>query len=167
MWLAVVAAYEPRWTEEIHSEWMRNVLKDRPEVTPAQLERTRRLMDQVNPKCLVSGYETRIAALTLPDANDRHVLAAALHAGAEVIATFNLRHFPRKTLAPLGVRALAPDMFLETLFVQNQPRFLRGIRQHRASLHNPPKTAEEYLFALTAQGLTRTSARLAAHQDEI
>ena len=38
MWLAVVLAYEPRWTEEIHSEWMRNVLKDRQEVTPAQLE---------------------------------------------------------------------------------------------------------------------------------
>ncbi len=49
MWLAVVLAYEPRWTEEIHSEWMRNVLKDRPEVTSAQLQRTRRLMDQVNP----------------------------------------------------------------------------------------------------------------------
>lgn len=33
MWLAVVVAYEPRWTEEIHTEWMRNVLVDRPDVT--------------------------------------------------------------------------------------------------------------------------------------
>jgi hypothetical protein len=52
MWLAVVLAYKPRWTEEIPAEWMRNVLQDRPEVTPAQLERTRRLMEQVDPRCL-------------------------------------------------------------------------------------------------------------------
>ena len=77
-------------------------------MTPAHLARTRRLMDQVNPRCLVTGYEARISALTLPDEGDRHVLAAALHAGADVIVTFNLRHFPRKTLAPFGVRALAP-----------------------------------------------------------
>ena len=167
MWLAVVLAYEPRWTEEIHAEWMRNVLKNRPDVTPAQLARTRRLMDQVNPKCLVSGYEALVPTLTLPDEDDRHVLAAALHAGADVIVTFNLRHFPKKTLAPLGVRPLAPDAFLETLFAQNQARFLRGLRQHRASLHIPPKTVEEYLSALSAQGLTKIAARLEAHLDQL
>ena len=166
MWLAVVLAYEPRWTEEIHAEWMRNVLKDRPEVTPAQLERTRRLMDQVNPKCLVRGYEARIPTLTLPDADDRHVLAAAIEAGADVLVTFNLRHFPRKALAPNGLRALPPDLFLEALFDANPARFLRGIRQHRASLKNPSKSVEEYLSALAAQGLTRTVARLETHVSE-
>lgn len=167
MWLAVVLAYEPRWTEEIHAEWMRNVLKNRPDVTPVQLARTRRLMDQVNPKCLVSGYQERIPALTLPDPDDRHVLAAALEAGAGVIVTFNLRHFPRKTLEPLGMRALTPEAFLETLFVHNPPRFLRGLRQHRASLHNPPRTVDEYLSALAAQGITRIAARLEAHRDAL
>ena len=167
MWLAVVAAYEPRWTEEIHAEWMRNVLKDRSEVTVAQLERTRRLMDQVNPRCLVSGYHAHIPALILPDQDDRHVLAAAIEAGATVIVTFNLRHFPRKTLAPLGIRALAPDVFLEALLAQNQARFLRGLRQHRASLHNPPKTVEEYLASLTAQGLSRIAVHLEKHRDKL
>lgn len=151
MWLAVVLAYEPRWTEDIHAEWMRNVLNDRPEVTPAQMERTRRLMDQVNPKCLVRGYEARVPALTLPDEDDRHVLAAAIEAGAETIVTFNLRHFPRKALAPYDLRALPPDLFLEALLDANPARFLCGMRQHRASLRNPPKTAEEYLSALAAR----------------
>jgi hypothetical protein len=50
MRLAVVRAYEPRWTEEIHAEWTRNVLADYPDVTPAQLDRTRRLMNQAIPK---------------------------------------------------------------------------------------------------------------------
>jgi hypothetical protein len=64
MWLAVVKAYEPRWTEEIHAEWIRNVLADRPDVTPAQLERTRWWMDQIDPTCLVSGHEVHIPTLT-------------------------------------------------------------------------------------------------------
>ena len=167
MWLAVVVAYEPRWSEEIHAEWMRNVLKDRSDVTPEQLERTRRLMDTVNPKCLVSNYESRIPDLHLPDRNDRHVLAAAIEAGATVIVTFNLSDFPRATLQTYGIRALHPDVFLETLFTENPTRFLQGIKRHRAALHNPPKTAEQYLESLIAQGLPQIVRHLEAHKEEI
>jgi hypothetical protein len=167
MWLAVVAAYEPRWTEEIHREWMRNVLKDRPDVTPEQLERTRRLMDQVHPKCLVTGYENYISKLQLPDEDDRHVLAAGIEAGATVIVTFNLSDFPRTTLQPYGIRALPPDAFLETLFNDNLTRFLRGIQRHRASLKSPPKTADQYLESLASQGLNRVVRHLEAYKQEI
>src|SRR4051794_17016639 len=100
MSLAAEGTYEPRWTEEIHAEWMRNVLEDRPDVNPEQLERTRRLMDQVHAKCLVVGYEARIPDLRLPDQNDRHVLAAAIESGGTVIVTFNLSDFPRAVLRP-------------------------------------------------------------------
>jgi hypothetical protein len=167
MWLAVVNAYEPRWTEEIHAEWIRNVLADRPDVTVEQLERTRRLMDQINPKSLVSGYDHHLPALTLPDENDRHVLAAAIEAGASVIVTFNLKDFPRFALSVHGVRALAPDAFLESVFVQNRPRFLRGIRQHRASLKSPPKTVEAYLDTMLAQGLNNTVLRLEEFREDL
>lgn len=61
MRVAVVGAYEPRWTEEIHDEWIRNVLADNPQTTSAQLERTRRLMNQAITNGLVSGYEPRIS----------------------------------------------------------------------------------------------------------
>ena len=63
MWLAATRLYATRWTEEIQAEWIRNVLADNPNVTPAQLDRTRRLMNQVVPNCLVSGYEAHIPAL--------------------------------------------------------------------------------------------------------
>ncbi len=167
MWLAVVASYEPRWTEDIHAEWMRNVLEDRPDVTLEQLERTRRLMDQVHPKCLVVGYEARIPYLTLPDENDRHVLAAAIEAGATVIVTFNLSDFPRAALDLYGIRALSPDSFLETLFKENAARFLSGIKRHRASLKSPTKTADQYLESLATQRLNRIARRLEAHRAEI
>ncbi len=66
MWLAVAKVYEPRWSEEIHEEWMRNVLKDHPEIRPEQLERTRRLMEGIDANSLVSGYRAHLASLTLP-----------------------------------------------------------------------------------------------------
>lgn len=77
-----VALYQPKWTEEIHEEWIRNVLLDRPDLSPAQLIRTRDLLNRYGGACLVTGYQSMILTLTLPDAGDRHVLAAAIKAGA-------------------------------------------------------------------------------------
>jgi hypothetical protein len=93
MWLAVVKAYDPRWTAEIHAEWMRSVLANRPDVTVAQLERTRRRMDHVDPQSGVSQYEGHVTGLTLPDENDHHVLAAAVGAATSVIAALALPDF--------------------------------------------------------------------------
>lgn len=167
MWLAVVKVYEPRWTEEIHTEWIRSVLADRPDVTAAQLERTRRLMDRISPDCLVNGYEPHIGALSLPDANDRHVLAAAIQCRASVIVTFNLTDFPKKALAPHNIRALHPDAFFEALYTGNQARFLRGLHQHRASLKDPPKSPAEYLATMQKQGLRKMALRLQTLSDKI
>lgn len=89
-------------TDAIHDQWMRSVLKDRPDLKPEQLQRTRNLMNLHVRDCLVIGYEALIEAVTLPDPNDRHVLAA-VRAGADVIVTFNLKDFPEESLKPYGV----------------------------------------------------------------
>lgn len=167
IWLATVLIYEPRLTEEIHAEWIRNVLADIPAVTPAQLDRTRRLMNRAAPDCLVSGYEAHLPSLSLPDEGDRYVLAAAIEAGASVIVTYNLSDFPAATLRAYGVRALHPDVFLTALFDDEPALFLQAVRTHRASLHNPPKTADAYLDTLRANRLTQLALRLAECQDEI
>jgi len=85
MWLAVGMVYQPRWTDEIHDEWIRNVRKNRPDVSLAQLERARSLMDNINDESVVKGYEHLISSLHLPDINDRHVLAAAIIADASLL----------------------------------------------------------------------------------
>ena len=167
MWLATIRVYEPRFTEEIHTEWIRNVLADNPEATPAQLDRTRRLMNQVVPNCIASGYEAHIPSLSLPDANDRHVLAAAIESGAAVIVTFNLSDFPATTLQAYGIRAAHPDLFLSALFDDDPGLFLSAVQAHRASLKNPPKTNEAYIDTLRANGLIDLSVRVGAYRGVI
>lgn len=99
-----------KWTGRIHREWTRAVLRQRPDLHAA-LRRTRQLMDQHVRGCRVRGYERWEQRLTLPDANDRHVLAAALACVADVIVTFNIADFPAATLRPFGIAAVEPDTF--------------------------------------------------------
>lgn len=61
---------------------------------------------------LVTGYEHWIPGLSLPDAGDNHVLAAAIESGATTIVTDNLRHFPEHIVEPYGIVAKDPDDFL-------------------------------------------------------
>ena len=101
----------PRWTARINAEWIGNLVaagrapKDR-------LLRTLDLMNRALPAAEVHGWEARMEGLTLPNPDDRHMLAAALAAGAETILTMNLRDFPAAALAPRGVAAVHPDDFL-------------------------------------------------------
>jgi len=94
MYLAVTDLYHARWTNDIHEEWMRNVVKDYADIPREQVERIRDLMDSYVRDCLVTSYELLIGGLTLPDPDDRHVLAAAILSGADTIVTFNLKDFP-------------------------------------------------------------------------
>jgi hypothetical protein len=160
MHIAVTDLYRAKWTDTIHDEWMRNVLKDRPDLKPEQLHRTRDLMNAHVMDCIVTGYEALIDAVTLPDPNDRHVLAAAIRAGANLIVTFNLKDFPEEALKPYGIEAQHPDDFL-ALQLDLAPNTVCGaVKRHRASLKNPPKNIEEYLVTLETQGLAQTVSRL-------
>ena len=85
MQLALTDLFQARWTAEIHEEWTRNVLSNRPDISPQSLSRCRELMDEHVTDCLVTGYEGLIPTLTLPDPGDRHVLATAIHGGASLV----------------------------------------------------------------------------------
>lgn len=90
MQLALSDLFRARWTEQIHAEWIRNVLKNRPDLTLEKLTRTKELMNSNVRDCLVTNYEYLIPSLQLPDIDDRHILAAAIAGGAEASVTFNL-----------------------------------------------------------------------------
>lgn len=167
IWLAVVETFDARWTATIQDEWTRNLLHNEPRLDPARLARTRQLMDAHIPDGLVTDYEARIAGLTLPDPDDRHVLAAALHCGASIIVTSNLKDFPTAVLAPLGIEALHPDRFVRRLFDENPDAVIEAARSHRADLKNPPRSPAEYIAALEHQDMTVTAAALRSREQDL
>jgi len=124
-----------KWTGHIHREWMRAVLRRRPELRAA-LQRTRQLMDRHVRGCRVRGYQRWEQRLTLPDANDRHVLAAALACVADVLVTFNTADFPAAILRPFRLEAVEPDTFLFQLLQSGI--VVSAAAEHRASLRRPP-----------------------------
>jgi excisionase family DNA binding protein len=160
MHLALTGLFRAHWSAEVHDEWIRNLLKNRPDLTREKLDRTRHLMDKALPDALVAGYEHLIDTIDLPDRDDRHVLAAAVYCRATIIVTHNLADFPSGALAQFKVDAQSPDDFVLALMDVSADLVLEAARSHRASLRNPTKTTEEYLAGLETQGLTRTVVTL-------
>ncbi|QRK10743.1 hypothetical protein JQX13_12105 [Archangium violaceum] len=99
---------------------------------------TRRVaaMKRAFPEAMVTGHEGLIPAMT-NDPNDRHVLAAAVHVGAQTIVTSNLRHFRKEHLPP-GIQAQDPDTFLQHLLSQDRGAMLELLRAQAHALKNPP-----------------------------
>ena len=159
--------FRARWTDEIHREWIENLLEHEPHRERAKLERTRELMNAAVLGCLVTGYEALIPALRLPDADDRHVLAAAIRGRADIIVTYNLKDFPHEVLSGYGIEAQHPDEFVSNLISLEAELVYTTVREQRARLKNPPKSAEDFLAALEKQSLVQTVAELRKAADLI
>jgi hypothetical protein len=158
--LSTSGLFRARWTDNIHGEWISNLLQKRPDLSLAKLERTKHLMNAAIRDCLVSGYERLMSELDLPDENDRHVLAAAIHCGANGIVTFNLKDFPADILAQHGVEPQHPDDFVDRQFRLDSVAVVNAARSCRARLHAPALSADEYLSVLDRSGLPNSAAQL-------
>lgn len=112
-------------------------------------------------------HEEWISKLTLPDLNDRHVLAAAIYAEASVIVTYNLKDFPEKILGRYDIEVLHPDEFLVNVLDVALEKICNAIKSHRLSLKNPSKTVEQYLETLNRQLLTKAVKKLEEYYEYI
>ena len=109
--LANCSLFRAKWTDQIHEEWIGNLLKNRPDLNRDTLTRTRELMDTAVLDCMVEGHMDLVESLVLPDPDDRHVLAAAIHSGADAIITFNMRDFPDEVMSQYNLGS-GPIKFL-------------------------------------------------------
>ncbi len=135
--------FQLRWSEEILDEMERNLVST--ETMPKdKAAKLRAQMEKFFPEAMVTGYEPLIAAMQ-NDAKDRHVVAVAVKAGAQVVTTANLKDF--KPL-PDGIEAQSPDEFLCNLFDLDPGGFVEILREQAADLHKPPVTFEELLDRL-------------------
>jgi predicted nucleic acid-binding protein len=153
---------QAKWTNEILDEMLRALNRNRPDIPSDKLDRLRQLMNGAVRDSLVSGHEALIEGLKLPDPADRHVLAAAIKAGAQVIVTGNLRHFPAAELRQWDVEAKSADDFvLDQIYIDGRT-VAACVQQIADSRIRPPQDIEDVLSQLERNGLVESIAALRA-----
>jgi predicted nucleic acid-binding protein len=157
--IAQAGLVQAKWTAEIIEGMACARLRRNPALDPAKLDALKSLINHSVPDCLVWGYEPLITGLKLPDPDDRHVLAAAIKSGAQVIVTANIKDFPAADLAEFTVEAKTPDDFvLDQISIDDRVVFacVQDIANCRAS----PCTAQDVLIELENNGLVASVAAL-------
>ena len=157
LYLAQQKLYKPRWSDRINDEWIRNVLKKRPDLDRRSFDRLRFMMNDTFPRANVKGFERLSKGLSLPDADDIHVLAAAIKSNADFIVTFNLKDFPSKELAKHGLKVAHPDDFLMSLIEGFPVKAAQAFVNQVDNLTNPPITADEILEKFRKANLKNTA----------
>jgi predicted nucleic acid-binding protein len=160
--LAMTGLVQAKWTNGILDELQRNLAANRPDIPEERLARLRLLMNTAVRDCLVEGHEPLVEGLKLPDPDDRHVLAAAIKAGAQVIVTGNLRDFPADELSAWDVEAKSPDDFVLDLLDLDARVVWACVQQIADSRKNPPETVGDVLDALERAGLVEAVAAFRA-----
>lgn len=149
--------FRARITDKILDEWTRNLIRLKPHLEASVLEQEAAIRDHFD-ECFVSGYQPLIDGLELPDADDRHVLAAAIRCSAQVIVTENHRDFPAEILDEHGVETLGADDFLAGTYDLFPTQAARSLRRVRQRYENPTMTSSEFLLDLTRNGLSKLAA---------
>lgn len=148
--------FRARLTEDILDEWTRNLIRLKPHLEVSIRAQEAAIREHFD-ECFVSGYQPLIDGLVLPDANDRHVLAAAIRCSAQVIVTENHKDFPVDVIEEHGVETLSADDFLANTY-DLFPASARSLRKVRQRYENPAMTPTEFLLDLTRCGLSKLAA---------
>jgi hypothetical protein len=164
---AVDRLVEARWTDAIHDEWIRNLTANAPAIPIERLQITRRLMNDALPMAMVNGYEEHIPEVTLPDPNDRHVVAAAITAKATLILTWNLRHFPENELKKFGLRKMTPDAFLCGILDKVPDLVISSLKNARRNLSKTRVSASDFLRILESQKLVQLAKLVGKHVSDL
>jgi predicted nucleic acid-binding protein len=146
---AIFDMYRAAWTDRILEEMRNSLIRER-RVGPQQIERTVRLMRENGAHFMVTGYEDLIPVMT-NDEKDRHVLAAAVRAGADTIVTANAKHFPLASREKYGIELHKPDAFLGELWETDAGTMAGVIVSMAAGLKKPPMTSEDLIENLAKQ----------------
>ncbi|MEI2621662.1 MAG: PIN domain-containing protein [Candidatus Nanopelagicales bacterium] len=160
--VAQAGLVQAKWTDRILDEVFDALSANRPDLDSQRLARTRSLLNAAVRDCLVTGYEPLIEAVELPDPDDRHVLAAAIRARAQVIVTNNLKDFPPTTLEAWDMEAKPPDDFILDQIDLSREAVHSAVQRIADSREKPPATFLDVLAMLEGDGLFKAAAALRA-----
>ncbi len=157
---AAAGGYDPLWSPRILEEWAR-ATRRLPEGAEAIARAEIAAMRARWPEAEIDPPPDLAGTLSLPDPDDRHVLATALAGGAEAILTLNRADFPPRTLARHGVMLRQPDEFLLDLRAGGLDLAAVAARV-RARAEAASGRPQQLRPLLKRAGLPRTAKALAA-----
>lgn len=147
--LAEAEIYYPLWTEDLLGEVERNLAGSRfgldARRAGCRIDAMRRAFPFAEAEC--HGYRSFISAMT-NDPKDRHVVAAAVAARADLIVTANLRDFPADSLEPFGIEVAHPDDFLCALLSLDHSLVQESVDRLVRRNQLPPRTPTELFDSL-------------------
>jgi hypothetical protein len=155
LYLASRDVVDPVWSEQILEEVARNF--------PPGQERFGSLLAQMNvafPHARKTGFEHRIAALTLTSQKDRHVLALAAEYEADLVS-FNHKHYHVGEASRHGVTVWTPDDALEQLIQHDGAEVHRVVERTFLMLRKPPVRWADYIEHIRADGMPKVAAWMA------
>ena len=141
----------------MYEEWLSNLLENRQDLNQDALSRTIHAMNESVLDCIVGGYQDLIENLVLPDPDDRHVLAAAIVARANVIVTFNTKDFPKEKIERFGLHAKHPDEFFLDLSSIDNDEFVAAAMKDLNHYASPTLTFENYISGLRKARIPQTA----------
>ena len=98
--LAEREVFNPRWSQTVLDEMRRN----RPAgVSEKRIDHRIDAMNSFFPRAMTSGHEGLILGMNA-DLKDRHVLAAAVHSGSQVLVTDNVKDIDPPSTGPNAMR---------------------------------------------------------------
>lgn len=152
-----------RWSDQVLSEVRIALHRKRPDLRPPQLARLFQLLALACPEALTRlRPEVSIRSLPLIDLADGHVIQGAYTAGADIIITFNLRHFPQRHLSSLGLMAMTPDQWLLAKAKADPVGMSALVERCHLRLSRPPISKSDHLNALRRSSLTQFADFLAS-----
>lgn len=160
--LAEEEAFRPLWSHDILSE-LQEVLVRKAGLGPDRAARRIAHMRSAFPMAEVTAYESIIASMAC-DAKDRHVLAAAVRGGAQVLVTFNLGDFPEAACSPYAIAVVSPDSFLLDQLDLYPAKVGRALVSHMTEARRPPLTMGELLGRLGRAGVPGFAEEARRHE---
>lgn len=145
--------YRPLWSERILEETADAILEIHPDLPPDAVRRRFAAMNDSFEDALVDGWQEFEASLSLPDLDDRHVVAAAIRGQADTIVTANLGDYPDDVMASLGLTVVDPDDFLLDQLDLAPRVVLEVIREQAAHTRRPPLTPTDLVARLSRCGV--------------
>jgi predicted nucleic acid-binding protein len=157
---AEVGLFKPFWSDKINEEWIRNLLLNRADLSLEKLQSTVTAMNSAFPDANVQENQKITDSLSLPDVNDRHVLATAIQSESSVIVTANLKDFPEAELWLFAIIAISPDNFISGLIRTNKSLAFAAFENQVSRLQNPILNKLQVLETFHKLGLKITRSLL-------